>query len=106
MIKASLPNYNVSETNLYKKTQRSRKVYKLFEKITDPITKKEIEGIGINKVYGISYGARSISELTDAQIINIIKQVAEKTCTILTNGGHIYFYRFEKIIRNSSRRIN
>ena len=36
-----------------------------FEKITDPITKEEIEGI--------------ISELTDAQIINIIKQVAEKT---------------------------
>ena len=47
-------------------------VYKLFGKIIDPTTKKEAKGIGIDKAYGISYGVRSISELTDTQILNII----------------------------------
>ena len=83
MIRASL--LNVSETNLYKRL-RAGNVYKLFGKITDPITKKEIKGISIDKVYGTSYGVRSISELTDAQILNIIKQVTEKTRDILTVG--------------------
>jgi len=62
MIKASLPN--VSDSNLYKKTERAGSVYKLFGKIIDPATKKEVMGIGIDKVYGISYG---ISELTNSQ---------------------------------------
>jgi hypothetical protein len=57
MIKASLPN--VSDSNLYKKTGS---VYKLFGKIIDPATKKEVMGIGIDKVYEISYGVRGISE--------------------------------------------
>ncbi|CAG8802481.1 20595_t:CDS:1, partial [Gigaspora rosea] len=82
MIRASLPN-------LYKKTQRAGNVYKLFGKITDPITKEEIKGIGIDKVYGTSYGVRSISELTDVQILNIIKQVTEKTRDILTVGQEL-----------------
>ncbi|CAG8806336.1 997_t:CDS:1, partial [Dentiscutata erythropus] len=84
MIKASLPN--VSESNLYKKTERAGSVYKLFGKIIDPATKKEVIGIGIDKVYGISYGVRGISELSNAQILNIINRVAEKTRVILTNG--------------------
>ncbi|CAB5374650.1 unnamed protein product [Rhizophagus irregularis] len=54
MIKSSLPK--ISESNLYKKTQRAGSVYKLFKKIIDPATKKEVMGIGIDKVYGISYG--------------------------------------------------
>ncbi|CAG8827961.1 2547_t:CDS:2, partial [Dentiscutata erythropus] len=54
MIKASLPN--VSKSNLYKKTERAGSVYRLFGKIIDPATKKEVIGIGIDKVYGISYG--------------------------------------------------
>ncbi|CAB5316722.1 unnamed protein product [Rhizophagus irregularis] len=61
MIKASLPN--VSDSNLYKKTERAGSVYKLFGKIIDPATKKEVMGIGIDKAYGISYGVRGISEL-------------------------------------------
>ncbi|PKC59535.1 hypothetical protein RhiirA1_469288 [Rhizophagus irregularis] len=84
MIKASLPN--VSDSNLYKKTERAGSVYKLFGKIIDPATKKEVMGIGIDKVYGISYGVRGISELSDAQILNIINRVAEKARDILTNG--------------------
>ncbi|CAJ0630250.1 16587_t:CDS:2 [Entrophospora sp. SA101] len=72
MIKASLPK--VSDVNLYKKTQRAGTIYKLFGKIIDPITQKEVKGIGIDKAYGISYGAKSISELTNVQILNIIKQ--------------------------------
>lgn len=47
MIKASLPN--VSDSNLYKKTERAGSVYKLFGKIIDPATKKEVMGIGIDK---------------------------------------------------------
>ncbi|RIA99327.1 hypothetical protein C1645_811563 [Glomus cerebriforme] len=66
----SLPK--VSESNLYKKTQRAGSVYKLFGRIIDPTTKKKVIGISISKVYGISYGIRSISELSDAQILNII----------------------------------
>ncbi|CAJ0917119.1 22274_t:CDS:2 [Entrophospora sp. SA101] len=84
MIKASLPK--VSDVNLYKKTQRAGTIYKLFGKIIDPITQKEVKGIGIDKAYGISYGAKSISELTNVQILNIIKQVTEKSHDILTNG--------------------
>ncbi|CAG8713089.1 9987_t:CDS:2 [Cetraspora pellucida] len=63
IIKTSLPK--VSESNLRKKTQRAGNAYKLFIKIVDPVTKKEVKGIGINKVYGILYGTKSISELTD-----------------------------------------
>jgi len=84
MIKASLPN--VSKSNLYKKTERAGSVYKLFGKIIDPATKNEVMGIGIDKVYGISYGVRSISELTDSQILNIIDQVTEKARDMLTIG--------------------
>ncbi|CAG8696267.1 14197_t:CDS:2, partial [Funneliformis mosseae] len=76
MIKASLPK--VSDLNLYKKTQRAESVYKLFGKIIDPITKKEVKGIGIDKAYGISYGVRSILKLTDSQILNIIDQTSKK----------------------------
>src|SRR6266496_3163333 len=65
MIKASLPN--VSKSNLYKKTERAGSVYKLFGKIIDPATKKEVMRIGIDKACGISYGVRGISELSDAQ---------------------------------------
>ncbi|CAG8812284.1 11207_t:CDS:1, partial [Dentiscutata erythropus] len=36
--------------------------------------------------YGISYGVRSISELTDSQILNIIDQVTEKARDMLTIG--------------------
>ncbi|CAI2194459.1 7834_t:CDS:2, partial [Funneliformis geosporum] len=64
MIKASLSN--VSDSNLYKKTERAGSFYKLFGKIIDPATKKEVMGIGINKVYGISYGVRGISELKNS----------------------------------------
>ncbi|CAG8701078.1 44595_t:CDS:2, partial [Gigaspora margarita] len=53
MIKAFLPK--VLEMNLRKKTQRARSVYKLFEKIIDPTTKKEVKEISIDKAYGISY---------------------------------------------------
>ena len=67
MIKAFLPK--VSEMNLRKITQRAGSVYKLFGKIIDPTTKKEVKGIGIDKAYGISYGVRSISELTDSKIL-------------------------------------
>jgi hypothetical protein len=63
MIKASLPK--VSNSNLYKKTQRAGSIYKLFGKIIDLAIKKEVMGIGINKIYRISYGVRSISELSD-----------------------------------------
>ncbi|RGB22207.1 hypothetical protein C1646_822634 [Rhizophagus diaphanus] len=84
MIKASLPN--VSDSNLYKKTERAGSVYKLFGKIIDPATKKEVMGIGIDKVYGISYGVRGISELSNAQILNIINRVAENARDILTIG--------------------
>ena len=84
MIKASLPN--VSKSNLYKKTERAGSVYKLFGKIIDPATKKEVIGIGIDKVYRILYEVRSISELTDSQILNIIDQVTEKARDILTIG--------------------
>ncbi|CAG8804514.1 25861_t:CDS:2, partial [Gigaspora margarita] len=72
-----------------KETQRAGNVYKLFGKITDPITKEEIKGIEIDKVCGTSYSVRSISELADAQILNIIKQVTEKTRDILTNGQEL-----------------
>jgi hypothetical protein len=40
MIKASLPN--ISESNLYKKTERAKSVYKLFKKIIDLATKKKL----------------------------------------------------------------
>ncbi|CAI2186265.1 184_t:CDS:2, partial [Funneliformis geosporum] len=43
MIKASLSN--VSDSNLYKKTERAGSFYKLFGKIIDPATKKEVMGI-------------------------------------------------------------
>ncbi|CAG8792113.1 21991_t:CDS:2, partial [Dentiscutata erythropus] len=56
IIKAFLPK--VSKMNLRKKTQRAGSVYKLFGKIIDPTTKKEVKGIGIDKAYGISYGVR------------------------------------------------
>ncbi|GBC27636.2 hypothetical protein GLOIN_2v1487451 [Rhizophagus irregularis DAOM 181602=DAOM 197198] len=88
MIKSSLPK--ISESNLYKKTQRAGSVYKLFKKIIDPETKKEVMGIGIDKVYGISYGVRNISELSDAQIINIIKSSSGKARDILTIGQEQY----------------
>ncbi|CAG8461533.1 23798_t:CDS:2, partial [Racocetra persica] len=55
MIKASLPN--VSKSNLYKKTERAGSVYRLFGKIIDPATKKEVIEIGIDKVYEILYGS-------------------------------------------------
>src|ERR1051325_4232931 len=67
LIKAFLPND--SKPNLYKKSERAGSVYKLFGKMIDLATKKEVIGIGINKVYGIPYGVRSISELSDAQIL-------------------------------------
>jgi len=70
MIKASLSK--VSNSNLYKKTQRAESVYKLFEKIINLIIKKEVKGISIDKAYRISYGIRNILELTDSQILNII----------------------------------
>ncbi|CAG8619826.1 496_t:CDS:2 [Funneliformis mosseae] len=84
IIKASLPN--VSNSNLYKKTERAGCIYKLFRKIIDPATKKEVMEIGIDKACRISYGIRGISELSDAQILNIINRVAEKARDILTNG--------------------
>src|SRR6266496_3844634 len=84
MIKASLPK--VSDSNLYKKIQRARSIYKLFGKIIDLTTKKEVKGIGIDKAYGISYGVRSILELTDSQILNIIDRVTNETRDILTTG--------------------
>ncbi|CAG8505899.1 4228_t:CDS:10 [Cetraspora pellucida] len=102
IIRASL--LNVSETNLYKKTQRAENVYKLFGKITDPITKEEIKEMGIDKVYGTSYGVRSISELTDAQILNIIKQVTEKTHDILAIGQELHAEILPKA--NSSISVN
>ena len=37
--------------------------------MTDRTTKKEVKGIGIGKAYRISYGVRSLSELTDTQIL-------------------------------------
>ncbi|RHZ81310.1 hypothetical protein Glove_122g26 [Diversispora epigaea] len=84
IIKSSLSK--VSEANLRKKTQRAGSVYKLFEKIIDPTTKKEVKGIGIDKVYGISYGTRSISELTDTQILNIINHIASIVTKNKENG--------------------
>ncbi|CAG8567392.1 3766_t:CDS:2, partial [Acaulospora morrowiae] len=84
IIKASLPK--VSEANLRKKTQRAGSVYKLFEKTIDPTTKKEVKGIGIDKVYGISYGTRSKSELTDTQILNIINRIASIVTKNKENG--------------------
>ncbi|CAG8561943.1 16387_t:CDS:2 [Funneliformis mosseae] len=59
MIKVSLPK--VSDLNLYKKTQRAGRVYKLFEKIIDFTINKEVKGIGIDKAYGILYGVKNDS---------------------------------------------
>ena len=94
MIKAFLPK--VSEMNLRKKTQRAGSVYKLFGKIIDPTTKKEVKGIGIDKAYGISYGVKSISELTDTQILNIIDRVVEKSHDTVTIGHEIMRPKIQK----------
>ncbi|CAG8626353.1 178_t:CDS:2, partial [Diversispora eburnea] len=64
---------------LSKSTQENAKSWKrlqIFKKIIDPTIKKKIKGIGIDKVYRILYGTRSISELTDTQILNIINRIA------------------------------
>ncbi|CAG8639149.1 10967_t:CDS:2, partial [Diversispora eburnea] len=49
-------------------------------------TAKKVKGIGIDKVYGISYGTRSISELTDTQILNIINRIASIVTKNKENG--------------------
>ncbi|CAB4398745.1 unnamed protein product [Rhizophagus irregularis] len=49
---SSLPK--VSESNLYKKTQRAGSVYKVFRKIIDPATKKEVMGLISIKFMGES----------------------------------------------------
>ncbi len=82
MIKTFLPK--VSKMNLHKKTQRIGSIYKLFRKIINLTIKKEVKRIGINKAYRILYSVKSISELTNTQILSIIDQVVEKSYDIIT----------------------
>ncbi|CAG8659480.1 5500_t:CDS:2, partial [Racocetra fulgida] len=70
-MKSFLPN--ITDVNLRKKTQRARKILTLFGR----------GGVGIAKIKQISYSARTISGLTNAQIQYIINHVTSKT---VTNG--------------------
>ena len=69
--------------------------------IIDPAIKKEVMGIGINKVYRILYEVRSISELTDSQILNIIDQVMEKAYDML-----IIDQKQNHVIKNFKPEVN
>ncbi|CAG8616848.1 9303_t:CDS:1, partial [Cetraspora pellucida] len=68
-MKPFLPN--ITDVNLRKKTERARKILKLFGK----------GGVGIDKINYITYGASTISGLKDTQIQHIINQMASKTVT-------------------------
>jgi len=62
----------ITDANLRKKTQRARKILTLFGE----------GGVGVAKIKQISYSARTISGLTNAQIQYVINQVTSKTVTI------------------------
>ncbi|CAJ0645382.1 10706_t:CDS:2 [Entrophospora sp. SA101] len=66
-MKPFLPN--ITDVNLHKKTERARKILKLFGE----------GGICINKIKYITYSASTISGLKDTQIQYIISQVNSKT---------------------------
>ncbi|GBC07675.1 hypothetical protein RclHR1_07610005 [Rhizophagus clarus] len=61
-MKLFLPN--ITNVNLRKKTERARKILKLFDE----------GGVGIDRIKYITYSASTISELKDAQIQYIINQ--------------------------------
>ncbi|GES88172.1 hypothetical protein GLOIN_2v1708780 [Rhizophagus clarus] len=62
---------NITNVNLRKKTERARKILKLFGE----------GGVGIDRIKYITYSASTISGLKDAQIQYIINQVTLKTVT-------------------------
>ncbi len=68
-MKPFLPN--ITDVNLRKKTERARKILKLFGE----------GGVGINRIKYITYSASTISGLKDTQIQYIINQVTSKTVT-------------------------
>jgi hypothetical protein len=68
-MKLFLPN--ITNVNLRKKTERARKILKLFGE----------GGVGIDRIKYITYSASTISGLKDAQIQYIINQVTLKTVT-------------------------
>ena len=68
-MKPFLPN--ITDVNLRKKTERARKILKLFGE----------GGVGINRIKYITYSANTISGLKDTQIQYIINQVTSKTVT-------------------------
>ncbi|CAG8794721.1 10398_t:CDS:2, partial [Gigaspora rosea] len=66
-------------SNLRKKTQRARKILKLFGE----------GGVGIAKIKQVTYSASTISGLTNAQIQNIIDHINLKTVTNLSRSEYI-----------------
>ncbi|CAG8810904.1 31789_t:CDS:2, partial [Gigaspora margarita] len=91
MIRASLSN--VLEMNLYKKTQKAGNVYKLFGKITNPITKEEIKGIDYKKTCYI---------LTIDQELNHMIKILPKADSSISVDKKITKYNFKRIIRNQN----
>ncbi|CAG8620608.1 4427_t:CDS:10, partial [Ambispora gerdemannii] len=68
-MKPFLPN--ITDANLCKKTERARKILKLFGD----------RGVDIDKIEYITYSASTISELKNTQIQHIINEVTSKTVT-------------------------
>ncbi|CAG8667346.1 10665_t:CDS:2, partial [Paraglomus brasilianum] len=68
-MKPFLPN--ITDANLRKKTERARKILKLFGD----------RGVGIDKIEYITYSASTISGLKNTQIQHIINEVTSKTVT-------------------------
>ncbi|CAG8578744.1 9626_t:CDS:2, partial [Gigaspora rosea] len=68
-MKPFLPN--ITDANLRKKTERARKILKLFGG----------RGVGIDKIEYITYSASTISGLKNTQIQHIIYEVTSKTVT-------------------------
>ncbi|CAG8804842.1 21528_t:CDS:2 [Cetraspora pellucida] len=75
-MKPFLPN--IMDVNLHKKTEKARKILKLFGK----------GGVGINKINYITYSANTILKLKDTQIQYIINQVVSKTVTKCYNQNN------------------
>ncbi|RIB02997.1 hypothetical protein C2G38_2149739 [Gigaspora rosea] len=75
-MKPFLPN--ITDVNLRKKTERARKILKLFGE----------GGVAIDKINYVTYSASTISGLKDTQIQHIINQVASKTVTKCHNQNN------------------
>lgn len=61
----------ITDVNLRKRTERARKILKLFGE----------GGVGIDRIQNVTYSASAISGLKDTQIQHIINQLTSKTET-------------------------